>query len=89
MLFFPGCATTSPAPDPPQAVYDAAVLPAEPEMLPVDFVLVTVDGTQGLMLTLQDYRNLETNILRMRRYQQDLLDLLLLYRPEEEEETDG
>lgn len=58
-------------------------------MLPVDFVLVTVDGTQGLMLTLQDYRNLETNILRMRRYQQDLLELLLLYRPEEEEETDG
>ncbi len=58
-------------------------------MLPVEFVPVTVDGTQGLMLGFDDYRNLETNILRMRRYQQDLLDLLLLYRPEEEEETDG
>lgn len=89
-LFFQGCVTgetTTPADQ--LQVYDSLALPTEPYLLPVEFV-DTARNTPpgyGLWLSYDDYRNLETNILRMRAYQMDLLDIIKLYR--HVEDSDG
>ena len=63
-------------------IYDAAVVPSPPELLPVEFVdtAKTEPRTDGLWLSYEDYRNLEINILRMRAYQEDLREIIRMYR---------
>lgn len=87
LTLFLGCVSPPIGLIPPLEIdlVEVVPIPSAPEMLPVHFT----DTGSGLLLTYDDYRALETNIIRMRLYQDELRALIEAHRDAAGDKADG